>query len=152
MSFCVLSLIVCYLQLLSGLLKKYKFLRIERLYNTVFGTVISGFGCQGGQTIHLTSGVDYAIYCFANSTGAPGNLNVLTWSVPTGTLGVSLNSEPQTSGDFTADDFSGDNMERVINSSLSFTANVTMDNTSISCESILGDTDTCTLLVYSKLI
>ena len=116
------------------------------------GTVISGFDCQGGHTTYLTPGVDYTIYCFVNNTGAQGNLNVLQWSVPTGvTFPVSLNSPQQTSESFTADDFSGDNMERVINSSLSFTANVTMDNTSISCESIAADRDTCTLLVYSKL-
>ena len=115
------------------------------------GTVISGTGCQGGYTPYLTPGVDYMIYCFANNTGAPGSLNILLWNVPTGTLFVSLNSLPQTSGGFTVDLISGDNMERVINSSLSFTANVTMDDTTISCESILGDTDTCTLLVYSKL-
>ena len=116
------------------------------------GTVISGFGCQRGHTTYLTPGVDYTIYCFVNNTGAPGNLNVLLWSVPTGvTLPVSLNSPPRTSGSFTAGVISGDNMERVINSSLSFTANVQkMNDTSISCESII-DTDTCTLLVYSKL-
>ena len=116
------------------------------------GTVISGTGCQGGQTIHLTPGVDYTIYCFANNTGGPGNLNVLAWSVPTGILAVTLNTPPQSSGGFTADDFSGDNMERVLNSNLSFTANMTFDDTSISCQNILGDTDTCTLLVYSKFI
>ena len=132
----------------------YNFLRIEHLYNTVSGTVISG--CQGGHTTYLTPGVDYTIYCFVNNTDAPGNFSVLEWSFSTGcTLPVTLYSPAHTctctSGNFTADDFSGDNMERVINSSLSFTANVTMDDTTISCQNLLGDTDTCTLLVYSKL-
>ena len=116
------------------------------------GTVISGFDCQGGHTTYLTPGVDYTIYCFVNNTGAQGNLNVLQWNFPTGcTFPVSLNSLPITNGSFTAGVISGDNMERVINSSLSFTANVTIDDTSISCESIPGDAGTCTLLVYSKL-
>ena len=116
------------------------------------GTVISGFDCQGGHTTYLTPGDDYTIYCFVNNTDAPGNLNVLTWSVPTGvTLPVSLNSRSRISGSFTAGVISRDNMERVINSSLSFTANVTMDDTSISCQNLLGYTDTCTLLIYSKL-
>ena len=115
------------------------------------GTVIYGLGCQGGYTSYLTPGVDYTIYCFVNNTGAPGNLNILTWTIPTGILAVALNTPPLTSGGFTADDFSGDNMERVINSNLSFTANMALDDTSISCQNVLGDTDTCTLLVYSKL-
>ena len=117
-------------------------------------TVISGFGCQKGHTTYLTPGDDYTIYCFVNNTGVFGTFSVLKWSFPTGcTITVSLNSPSHTctSGNFTADDFSGDSMEKVINSSLSFTANVTMDNRSISCESIL-DAGTCTLLVYSKLI
>ena len=86
------------------------------------------------------------IYCFVDNGGAS---NRLFWKVPQELL-ISSSSSMDSNGGFTARRISiGGN---TINSSLSFTADKSLDGRVIECENNQAPPtrDNCTLLVYSK--
>ena len=87
------------------------------------------------------------IYCFVDNGG--GVANRLFWKVPQ-ELTISGSSDMDTNGVFTARTVSIDT--NTINSSLTFTADMSLDERVIECENnqFPPTRDNCTLLVYSK--
>ena len=117
----------------------------------ILGTVsISSLGCSNGQTSFLERRDEYVIYCFVNNTGAPANR--LTWAPP-GIPGFEIteDSSDMTDGGFTARRTSF--TASTINSSLTFLANMSLDEEVIRCidNFAVSNLDSCTLLIYSKM-
>ena len=116
-------------------------------------TDISRFGCDdaAAQSIFLTPGAKYVLYCFVNNTGSDNSLMI--WTTPSGAnlLIFSTTNNAQTSGVFSAKRVSSDC--NTINSSLTFTAESSLDEGVVLCrgnQNPMAIKDNCTLLVYSK--
>ena len=120
------------------------------IFTVIKGTaLIQSHGCSEGQSTCLTPGEEYVIYCFVDN-GLSSNIQ--HWVLPGFPAGFSIfNTDDVIRGGFTARIVSSGS--NTINSSLTFTANMSLDEGVVMCRdnTPMPTTDSCTLLVDSKL-
>ena len=105
--------------------------------------------CSESGGSHVIPGEVVNLFCNVDNTGAAGG-NVLIWNTPVSQIGDLIHTSLalyQSNSIFSSTaTFNGN----VADSNLTFTTIQSLDNKVVTCRDSLGNSKSCTLLIYSK--
>ena len=105
--------------------------------------------CSETGGSHVLPGQVVTLLCVVDNTGAPGG-NLLIWSTPVSQIGDLIHTDGalyQNNSMFSSiANFNGN----LANATLTFTTIQSLDNEVTTCRDNLGNSKSCTLLIYSK--
>ena len=105
--------------------------------------------CSESGGSHVLPGVVVTLFCVVDNTGAPGG-NLLIWNTPVSQIGDLIHTNGalyQNNSIFLSiATFYGN----LANATLIFTTTQLLDNKVVTCRDNLGNSKSCTLLIYSK--
>ena len=105
--------------------------------------------CSETGGSHIPPGQVVTLFCFVDNTGAPGG-NLLIWHTPVNQIGDLIHTDgalyQSNSISSSTANFNGNGAD----SKLTFTTIQSLDNKVMTCRDNLGNSKSCTLLIYSK--
>ena len=105
--------------------------------------------CSENGGSHVLPGQIITLLCSVDNTGAPGG-NLLIWNTPVSEIGDLIHTfgaEYQSNPIFSSVAIVYGNLA---DATLTFTTIQSLDNKVITCRDNLGNSESCTLLIYSK--